>query len=71
MNQELEFLRSEIEKQTKALDDAAAELREAMVFQLNALNDRGEAMSSRLQQLDIQLREMRSREDEILHSKSH
>lgn len=70
LNQELEFLQSEIEQQTSDLQQQPNEVREKTVRHLNDLNDRGQAMSLRLSQLDQHLRETRRREDELNHEKT-
>lgn len=71
LNQELEFLKSEIDQHTRQLEQCIDDRKEQILSYINALNDRGQTMSSRLQQLDLQLRATRSREDELLQNKSH
>lgn len=65
LNQELEFLRSEIDNRTHSLESLAEEQRQKALSELNDLNDRGQTMSLRLNQLDQHLRETRTLEDEI------
>jgi sulfite reductase alpha subunit-like flavoprotein len=68
LNQELEFLRSEIDQHSAKLETQPEHSRERTLRYLNDLNDRGHAMSTRLAQLDSHLKETRRREDELVHS---
>jgi len=70
LNQELEFLRSEIDKRTQSLEMLSEEPRKKALTELNDLNDRGQTMSLRLNQLDQHLRETRNLEDELAQKPS-